>query len=206
MTLVGDSVTDFMLALVVVAVSVYSVGANAPGDRAVRALALVIALVIVVNVEDDATGTGDYVFPISVFAAAWALGRLVQSRGDLTSELEARHERLERERDELATAAVADERARIARELHDVVAHSLRVDGRAGRRRAGLLDPRRREAAEALRAVERTGREALGGDAPACSTCCGRGRRARRDPQPSLRPALELSSIERAATPASRSS
>jgi signal transduction histidine kinase len=70
-------------------------------------------------------------------------------------------EKLRQEREERARATVADERARIARELHDLVAHnvSVMVVQAAGARRIAQADPARAE--EAMAEVERTGRAAL---------------------------------------------
>src|SRR6185295_11766149 len=74
---------------------------------------------------------------------------------------EERAARLEREREERARAAVAEERARIARELHDVVGHSVSVMTvqASGVRR--LLQPEQEREREALLVVEQAGREAL---------------------------------------------
>ena len=63
----------------------------------------------------------------AVFAAAWALGDNLRTRRAYLAELEARAERLEREREEAARRAVAEEQARIARELHDVISHNVSV-------------------------------------------------------------------------------
>ncbi|MEV0394686.1 sensor histidine kinase [Polymorphospora rubra] len=93
--------------------------------------------------------------------AAWVWGNSVRIRRRFYAQLADRADRLERERDALDRVAVAEERARIARELHDVVAHHVSVmvvqaDG-AGYALAG--DPER--AREALGTISRTGREAL---------------------------------------------
>ena len=78
-----------------------------------------------------------------------------------TDTLEARAAELEHERDEKARTAVAAERARIARELHDVIGHSISVMGvQAGAVRSVLAPELQRER-EALLAVERTGRDAV---------------------------------------------
>jgi signal transduction histidine kinase len=93
--------------------------------------------------------------------AALAVGRAVRVMGVETDVLEARAAELERERDERARAAVAAERERIARELHDVIGHSISVMGvQAGAVRR-VLDPKLEEEREALLAVERTGRDAV---------------------------------------------
>ncbi|MDQ3889317.1 MAG: histidine kinase [Actinomycetota bacterium] len=88
---------------------------------------------------------------------AWAIGRALRDRGRRAADLEARAEHLERARAE----AVAGERATIARELHDVIAHSVSVmTVQAGAARL-LLDEEPSRARESLLAVEETGRQAL---------------------------------------------
>ena len=73
--------------------------------------------------------------------AAWALGRSIRYRRAYTSELETRAQRLESEREAEVRATLAEERARIARELHDVVAHSISSrDGHPGGRRPTSAD------------------------------------------------------------------
>jgi signal transduction histidine kinase len=95
---------------------------------------------------------------VLIAAAAWALGRALAERGRRTMTLEERAGRLEREHE----AAVADERARIARELHDVIAHSVSVmTVQAGAARL-LLEEDAARARDSLLAVEGTGRQALG--------------------------------------------
>jgi signal transduction histidine kinase len=93
---------------------------------------------------------------------AWFVGDNVRTRRDRIAELEERAERLERERDTQAQIAAAQERARIARELHDVVAHSVSVmvvqtDGAS----AALADGELVDVKTALDAIGRTGRTAL---------------------------------------------
>lgn len=93
--------------------------------------------------------------------AAAALGVWGRTRRDRIAELEERARRLERERDQQAELAAAAERARIARELHDVVAHSLTVMVALadGARLAAAQEPERSDAA--MRDVSTTGRDAL---------------------------------------------
>jgi signal transduction histidine kinase len=95
------------------------------------------------------------------FIAAWLAGFILSARTRQTAELRERAARLELEREAKARAAVAEERARIARELHDVVGHSVSVMTvqASGVRR--LLRPDQEREREALLIVEQTGREAL---------------------------------------------
>jgi signal transduction histidine kinase len=97
----------------------------------------------------------------AIFGFAWALGEFVGARRAYHAELEARLRLLETERDQQATIAVAEERTRIARELHDVVAHAVSVivvqaDGAGYAIRS---DPEQAE--QAVRTISDTGREAL---------------------------------------------
>jgi signal transduction histidine kinase len=101
----------------------------------------------------------DYV----LLAAAWVLGQSVRQRRAHAAELEDRAVRLEREREEKARQAATQERLRIARELHDVVAHSLSVIGvQAGAARLVLdSDPNPARAREAVASIEATANRAM---------------------------------------------
>jgi signal transduction histidine kinase len=101
----------------------------------------------------------DYV----LLAGAWILGQAMRQRRARAAELEDRAARLEREREEHARQAATQERLRIARELHDVVAHSLSVIGvQAGAARLVLdADPDPARAREAVAAIEATANRAM---------------------------------------------
>ena len=123
------------------------------------AISVLGALVIVYN--DPEHAPGDLVFSPAVFAIAWFAGFAVRQRTEQAAVAEARAEHAEREREAAARVAVAEERARIARELHDVVAHAVSVMVlQAGAVRHKLPDALADET-EALHGVERTGRTAL---------------------------------------------
>jgi signal transduction histidine kinase len=98
-----------------------------------------------------------------LLAAAWTLGQGVRHRRVHAAELEDRAARLELEREEKARQAATQERLRIARELHDVVAHSLSVIGvQAGAARLVLdADPDPTRAREAVAAIEATANRAM---------------------------------------------
>lgn len=95
------------------------------------------------------------------FVLCWAWGRLTRVRRAYLTELEDRAARLERERGAQAKIAVAAERARIARELHDVVAHNVSVMIVQADGAAYVLDNSPQQAKEALSTIASTGRQAL---------------------------------------------
>lgn len=153
---------------VAVLLALYSVAANTDRPTALTAAAgttigIAVSLAgsaLSENMTTDElilTAVANYV----VYATAWILGDNVRVRRAYTASLEARAAMLERERGEHARLAVAEERARIARELHDVVAHhvSVMVVQSAAARRVLATDPGL--ATEALDVVETTGRQAL---------------------------------------------
>jgi len=95
------------------------------------------------------------------FAAAWVFGDSLGTRRAYTHALEERAERLEREQEREAARAVAEEQARIARELHDVIAHNLSVMVVQAAAANDVFDARPERAREALGTIETTGRSAL---------------------------------------------
>ena len=92
---------------------------------------------------------------------AWLAGRNLRRRRARWAELQARAERLEREREEEARRAVTEERLRIARELHDVIAHSMSVIAVQSAVGNHVIDTQPAEARQALAAIEATSRSAL---------------------------------------------
>jgi signal transduction histidine kinase len=92
---------------------------------------------------------------------AWAWGDSIRNRRAYYAALEDRAARLERERDAQAQVAAAAERARIARELHDVIAHNVSVMVVQADGAAYALDRSPEKARQALAAISSTGRQAL---------------------------------------------
>ncbi|MFJ5217808.1 sensor histidine kinase [Streptomyces sp. NPDC088354] len=95
------------------------------------------------------------------FALAWVIGDSLRTRRAYYAELEERAARLQREREAQSKAAVAAERARIARELHDVVAHNVSVMVVQADGAAYVLDASPEQAKQALETISSTGRQAL---------------------------------------------
>jgi signal transduction histidine kinase len=129
--------------------------------QAAAGLALAYATMIVVHWNEPDGALGDVAFVAIIFSLLWVAGLALGHKLAAAAEAEERAARLEREREERARAAVEEERARIARELHDVVGHSVSVmTVQAGAVRR-LLRPEQEREREALLVVEHTGREAL---------------------------------------------
>ena len=141
---------------------VYSMALRTSGRLLGAGVAMTAAGVALATATSPEADDADFVFgALIMIAAPVAAGQLLQSRARLNVALREKAERIERERAARAEEAVAEERARIAGELHDVVAHALgamTVQAAAARRLA-TKDPQR--AGSALEAVEGTGREAL---------------------------------------------
>ncbi|MFF5146580.1 sensor histidine kinase [Streptomyces sp. NPDC013157] len=95
------------------------------------------------------------------FVLAWVLGDSMRTRRAYFAQLEERAARLEKEREAQAKVAVAAERARIARELHDVVAHNVSVMVVQADGAAYVLDAAPDQAKKALETISSTGRQAL---------------------------------------------
>lgn len=160
MAALGDPLNSAYIMAVLI-LGFYSVGAHLDRLPATLGWLLGIALLAVLISVENGPGPGDFLFIAIIVTGAWLLATMLRSRAARASELENRASRLERDREAQARAAVLDERGRIARELHDIVAHSLSivvVQTSAVRRR--LRDERPAEA-DTLLAVEETTRQAL---------------------------------------------
>jgi signal transduction histidine kinase len=152
----GDAVTHAEANAMALIASFGIAGSHREFRSAVTGAAIGFASLVAIIVSDRPEPEG--AVPVVVLVAvSWVIGRALGERGRQAADLAERAERLERAREE----AVAGERATIARELHDVIAHSVSVmTVQAGAARL-LLDDDRAGAREALIAVEETGRQAL---------------------------------------------
>jgi signal transduction histidine kinase len=142
--------------------AMYSAGAGLPGRTSiVAAAAQTLIVMVLVWLGPAFPGPASVAFYAVLAGAAWWLGYLVRRSRTAAEEHARRADELAATREELARYAVSEERRRIARELHDVVAHSMTVvamHAGTGRMVAGK-DP---EAAVAsLATVERLSRDAL---------------------------------------------
>ncbi|MCW2876082.1 MAG: Histidine kinase [Sphaerisporangium sp.] len=131
------------------------------------ALSLVAAAVsslaygVTVLLGSDPGGWTQHTFAAVVALAVWLVGRSIRLRRAYLAELVDRAERLERARDADTRAARAEERSRIARELHDVVAHHVSVMTVQAAAARKVLESRPEAAKDALVAIEEMGRAAM---------------------------------------------
>ncbi len=144
------------------ALAVYTVASHTERRTAAWAgLATLAALLALLIPQADLKGRESIVHLIVFIAAAWILGDNVRTKRAYYRELEERAERLEREREVNVRRAAAEEQARIARELHDVIAHSVSVMVVQAAAASDVFEKQPDRAREALRSIEESGRSAL---------------------------------------------
>ena len=154
-------------------------------QAAVGLVVIVSSLVVLVN-QIPAHTTSELVFLPLDFAVAWVAGFALRERTEQAEAAEMRATLAERERDAAARIAVAEERARIARELHDIVAHAVSVMVlQVGAVRHKLPDALA-EDRDALQGVERAGRTALAEMRRLLAATRSDGEEAELGPQPGL--------------------
>ncbi|MFC6285053.1 sensor histidine kinase [Nocardioides sp. GCM10027113] len=152
-----DNQYSTVLALVLVS---YTIGAEVLGRRSWLGLAVVVVPYVVVMLLQGLVPS-DVAAVFMFVVGPWVVGQAVRQRGDNAQAAVAEAERRAREHEARAAAAVAEERSRIARELHDIVSHSISVvaiQTQAVRRRLG---PGQEAEVQDLALVEDTAREAL---------------------------------------------
>jgi signal transduction histidine kinase len=142
-------------------VAVYSVAAY--GSRRVSVAGLAVAEIglAAVWLTPAMLERSTFLLFMGVIAVAWVLGHFVGDRQVYAAQLEERTAELEQAREELARRAVVEERLRLARELHDVVAHAMSVIAVQSGVGAHVANTQPKEAAKALAAIEATSRAVL---------------------------------------------
>jgi signal transduction histidine kinase len=159
---ITDRAVEGVFVLLPGLVALYSLGASATGRRLAAAFPVVVVLNAIHDLRDPAIDLGheasvwSYLFFLAVATATSLVGVLVGSRRRASAERreleEVEHRRAE---------AVADERAKIARELHDVVTHNVNVVVMQAMAANGVLDSEPGRVRAPLEAIESSGREAL---------------------------------------------
>ena len=144
-------------------VSVFALSSRVDGQRLRVAASLAGGLFAAGEIRAELAGQGiGNVLPAVVFyVLIFVLGRVVHAHRRHASGQQDRAEKLEREQEALAALAVATERSRIARELHDVIAHSLSVIVVQAAAERRVLGPGRDSTTETLESIEHAGRQAM---------------------------------------------
>jgi signal transduction histidine kinase len=140
--------------------AMYSLGAYAAPEGSVVGLAATLAALPLGAMRVDDPTITDLTAPVVLFSAAWAGGRAMGTRRRRDAELEDQHVQLVRQQGEREAEAVAQERRRIARELHDIVAHrvtTIVIQAESGTATVGDDDLSRRTFAR----IARSGRQSL---------------------------------------------
>jgi signal transduction histidine kinase len=156
-----DGTSDLATPFFVVVLAAWCFGAYNAWRWAVAGLGYLLAFTVWVVLRFPDNGIEDALWISAFLTAAWLTGFAVSHQAQQTQRLRELAAQLKAQQGRLAEEAVEAERARIARELHDVVAHHVSVmTVQAGAVRRLLKSGQERER-EALRSVEETGRKAL---------------------------------------------
>ena len=147
------------------AVALYTVAATSQQRRAVASRIISVAAILAVGAAEATEPQlrpGDITWRVVFLAAAWLLGDSIGTRRSYVHELEEKAERLEREHEAQVRRAAAEEQARIAREIHDVVAHALAVIVVQASAAEDVLEDEPGPAREPVMAIAAAARSALG--------------------------------------------
>jgi signal transduction histidine kinase len=154
-TAAGVSLHTPVYPILLVMLVVYGAGAYASWPRTLIGLGIPLvamwaSIALAIAHGDHYTGLGDVLFVSILVVAPWLVGRAMHGRVQETRDLTVRAER-----------AAADERARIARELHDIISHSVSVMVVQAGAAEEVMKTDTERAVEPLRAIQETGRQAL---------------------------------------------
>lgn len=146
--------TEGLSSLAAMLLASYAVSANGGTRSSAVGVGMIVATSVIV-------GGSDLAFLLLLMLAAWVMGMLVSYRTHEVADLQSDRQTLIEERHLAAARGAAQERRRIARELHDVVAHRVSVMVVQAQAADALLDSSPTKAREAVLAVEGAGRQAL---------------------------------------------
>jgi signal transduction histidine kinase len=160
-SLLGVSLHKPDAPLLMTLVAVYTAGAYLPLRESAAGLALAVAGLWVAVSGQSTHDHSDFAFTLVVLSAGWLVGRGMHGRVTHAAELVERAARIERDAEAERHAAVAEERRRIARDLHDVIAHSVGVMVVQAGAAEEAFERDGEGARRSIRAVQETGRAAL---------------------------------------------
>ena len=155
------SANQYFMVVVILLIAAYGAGHQPDRVRAAFGGAIILVATCHELVVDPSSGVADYIFIMLIIGGAWIAGWAVQQRERRASRLADETVVLRHQRDSAAEDAADQERARIARELHDIISHSVSVmvlqAGAAGE----VMGTDPTGAKRSLDAVQQTGRQAL---------------------------------------------
>jgi signal transduction histidine kinase len=159
----GPDVGGTLQGWIALNVALYTVAAHCARTRAIVGGVIVAAFVLLFEIPRLVEGgrVADVAGEWLLFGGVWLLGRWVRQRRQRTVDLERHAAGLAADREALARDAVAEERARIAREMHDCVAHSVSVMVLQAGAAEQVLAVSPERARESLMTIQDTGREAI---------------------------------------------
>jgi signal transduction histidine kinase len=128
----------------------------------IGAIAVGVLLTVLVAIDAPGFDAGSFLSNAALYATMFMFGVILRTRRQRVAALEERARAMEREKEEEARRAVADERLHIARELHDVVAHSMGVIAVQASVGEHVIDGNPQEAKRALHAISDVSRSTLG--------------------------------------------
>ncbi len=149
---------------VILLVAFYSAAVHGEGRRAVIGAAIAFVMeILIMDLPRLLAGEnpGNIIPAWILYLMLWFVGRTIRQSRLQAERLQDLATQLELEREEKARVAVAEERSRISRELHDVIAHSVSVMVVQAQAAQRLLQGEQQEARQALTSIETTGRQAL---------------------------------------------
>jgi signal transduction histidine kinase len=186
-----------LLADVALLAALYTVAAHRPQRAAIAGAIILEGGAILAAARWGESALATFAFLSGLVVAALASGLYVRARRSYVAGLVERAARLEFERDQQALLAAAAERARISREMHDVVAHSLAVMVSLANGATAKLGRDPEQSREALESISEVGREALADTRRLLSVLRTEEAAAERSPQPGIEEITDL--VDRAA-------
>lgn len=142
-------------------IGAYSVGAHAGLAPGLAAMGVCLAGVLVAGAVTEPLSVDGVIIPFVYLGAVWGIGRLVGTRTSRADRIGAEAERLAREQIAREQTAISEERARISRELHDVVAHAVTTMVLQAGAAQAELHPSEMRTRTRLASIESSGRQAL---------------------------------------------
>lgn len=157
---VAAPIDSLIVVIPMLAVAMYSLAAHAAPSRAIAGLVFCVVLVWIATFAPQGPGGENLIFGLVVPGTPWLAGWMVRRRTDQAVALALHAQELERTQAEREGAAVTQERHRIARELHDIIAHSVSVMTIQAGAVEEVLDRDPHQARQAAASIRATGRQA----------------------------------------------